>query len=53
MINGYTSAADERALFAQLREITGPFGDCDACGFLDAPTSQAERTGGSLDVRDH
>jgi hypothetical protein len=43
VITGYTSAADERALFAQLIEITGPFGTCDCCGFRDVPTSQAER----------
>jgi hypothetical protein len=50
MISGCTLAADEIALFNQLLEITD--GSCDACGFLDAPTSQAERyhrwTGGSF-----
>jgi hypothetical protein len=43
VISGHTSAVDEHALFAQLLELTGEFGNCDACGFLDAPTSQAER----------
>jgi hypothetical protein len=34
---------DEGAISSQLREIIAPLGGCDACGFEDAPTSQAER----------
>jgi len=54
VITGYTDKPDESALFDQLLEITA--GGCDACGFLDEPTTQAERfktwTGRSLaDVR--
>jgi hypothetical protein len=56
VIAGYTDKPDESAIFHQLLEIVGPFGECDACGFEDEPTSQAKRykrwTGGSLaDVR--
>jgi hypothetical protein len=51
MITGYTGA-DGNAIFRQLREITGPFGGCDSCGFRDAPSSQDEQykmwTGRSL-----
>jgi hypothetical protein len=52
VITGYTDETDERALFHQLREIADPLGGCDACGFEDEPTTQAERfktwTGRSL-----
>jgi hypothetical protein len=52
VISGYAGEPDVSAIFRQLREITGPFGDCDSFGFLAAPTSQAERytwwTGRSL-----
>jgi hypothetical protein len=56
VITGYTDKPEEEVIFRQLREITDPFGGCDACRFEDAPTSQAERykmwTGRSLaDVR--
>jgi hypothetical protein len=57
VITGYTGV-DESAVFHQLLEITGPFGSCDACGFLDVPTSQAERykrwtSRSPADARDH
>ena len=42
VITGYTDKPDESALFHQLLEITA--GGCDACGFLDEPTTQAERS---------
>jgi hypothetical protein len=56
VITGYTDKTNERAVFNQLLEIVGPFGECDDCGFRDEPTSQAKRykrwTGGNLaDVR--
>jgi hypothetical protein len=55
MITGYTSAKSESALFTQLIELTDPYGTCDACGFRDAPTSQAERyrrwTGESMEPK--
>jgi hypothetical protein len=51
VITGYTGV-DESAVFNQLLEIVAPFGSCDACGFVDEPTSQAKRykmwTGRSL-----
>ena len=55
VISGYTGV-NESVVFNQLLEIVGPFGECDAFGFVDEPTTQAERyetwTGGSLaDVR--
>jgi hypothetical protein len=56
VITGHTRL-DESALFHQLLEIVRPFGECDACGFEDEPTTQAKRfkrwtSGGSLaDVR--
>jgi hypothetical protein len=43
VITGYTDKPDETALVGQLREIVGPFGEFDACGFEDKPTTQAER----------
>ena len=42
VITGSTDKPDESALFHQLLEITA--GGCDACGFLDEPTTQAERS---------
>ena len=51
VISGYTGV-NESVVFNQLLEIVGPFGECDAFGFVDEPTTQAERyetwTGGSL-----
>ena len=55
VISGYTGV-NESVVFNQLLEIVGPFGECDDCGFRDAPTTQDQRyrrwTGGNLaDVR--
>ena len=52
VITGYVGAGvDEHALFHQLIELARPYGTCDSFGFLEAPTSQAERyhlwTGGT------
>jgi hypothetical protein len=51
VITGY-AGIDDMTLVHQLLEIIRPFGECDDCGFLDMPTSQAERyrrwTGGNL-----
>jgi hypothetical protein len=43
VITGYTDEPDADVICYQLRDIIRAFGDCDCCGFVDAPTTQAER----------